>query len=263
MEELQRDPDIVAEAGTLRISRSPTSDVPGVSPSAAPDVVKLIVRGNTYQSSEATAALLQEIGGLPALRRMTQAFYPKMFADGHLDQFVRNHDDPHPERLATWIAEKMGGGTPWTDERRKRPQARCPLSHNQSIVVHDRSSAHFAAWFSPKRDPRVAGDHFNLEDARNWMRLMFWAARETGLLDNSKFADWYIRFIAHFVRVYERMAPQFARESARWSANPSNIERYLADGRSMKDIQGLRLSSAINSLPLHEQGEETDWPYEQ
>jgi len=83
------------------------------------------------------------------------------------------------------------------------------------------------------------------------------------LFENKAFEDWYVRFIAHFVRVYERMAPQFARESARWSANPANIERYLANGRRMTDILGLRVSSAINSLPLHEQTGESDWPYEQ
>ena len=31
-------------------------------------------------------------------------------------------------------------------------------------------------------------------------------------------SHYYVRFIAHFVSVYERTAPQFARESARWSA---------------------------------------------
>jgi hypothetical protein len=38
------------------------------------------------------------------------------------------------------------------------------------------------------------------------MRLMFWSAREEGLLESPTFTDWFTRFIAHFIRVYERNA---------------------------------------------------------
>ena len=31
-------------------------------------------------------------------------------------------------------------------------------------VSHDRSSAHFAAWYSPKREPEKVGEHFKPED---------------------------------------------------------------------------------------------------
>ena len=60
-------------------------------------------------------------------------------------------------------------------------------------VVRDRSSAHFAAWHSPKRDAADVGQHFKLNDARNWLRLMFWSARDVGLMENEFFADWYQR----------------------------------------------------------------------
>ena len=43
------------------------------------------------------------------------------------------------------------------------------------------------------------------------MRLHFWAARETGAFDHEGFADYYVRFIGHFVSVYERAAPPFAK----------------------------------------------------
>jgi hypothetical protein len=33
-----------------------------------------------------------------------------------------------------------------------------------------RSSAHFAAWHSPKREPEKFGLHFKLDDCRVWMR---------------------------------------------------------------------------------------------
>ena len=100
---------------------------------------------------------MKEVGGLDALRRFTSLFYEKAFADPVLDKFIRSHDDPHGERFATWIAEKFGLGQPWTEERKVRP--RCPFAighgYSDTIEVHDRSSAHFAAWHSPKRDPEV------------------------------------------------------------------------------------------------------------
>ena len=58
--------------------------------------------------------------------------------------------------------------------------------------------------------------------------MHFWSAREVGLFD-TPFGDYYVKFIAHFVSVYERTAPPFARESARWSSSEENIAKYLWD----------------------------------
>lgn len=48
MEDLERDPDIAAEAAALQIAASEPHEPPAVA-AAAPQVVKLIVQGNTYQ----------------------------------------------------------------------------------------------------------------------------------------------------------------------------------------------------------------------
>jgi len=54
--------------------------------------------------------------------------------------------------------------------------------------------------------------------------------RECGIFERSpSFAEYYIKFIAHFVSVYERTAPAFARDSARWSADPQKTQAYLHD----------------------------------
>jgi hypothetical protein len=74
-------------------------------------------------------------------------------------------------------------------ERAKHPEV-VLLAGGSRHVVHDRSSAHVAAWYSAKRPPHKVGEHFVLEDARVWMRLMFWAARETGLLLLPAFEKW-------------------------------------------------------------------------
>ncbi len=63
------------------------------------------------------------------IHAIIETFYQKTFMNGHIDQFVRSHEDPHASRLANWIIEKMGGeGSVWTQERVTRAQ--CP------VVVH-------------------------------------------------------------------------------------------------------------------------------
>jgi len=100
------------------------------------------------------------------------------------------------------------------------------------------------------------------------MRLNFWAARESGLFDNEGFADYYVRFIAHFVSVYERTAPPFARESARWSADPANTKAYLESGNTMADLIGLSYQAQLEQLPEAERvytgssAHRPSWPYE-
>jgi len=150
----------------------------------------------------------------------------------------------------------------WTVERATRSGKPVKVADGHKVVIHDRTSAHVAAWHSPKRDPSDVGKRFGVKDARNWMRLMFWAARDNDLFDNKRFESWYIRFIAHFVRTYERSAPQFARESARWSEDPARIQEYVDNGYVMIDIHEAGLREAMAQLPPHERQGVSDWPYD-
>jgi hypothetical protein len=138
-----------------------------------------------HQPNAATLRLFNEAGGREGIKRFTTAFYKKAFADPVIDKFIREHEDPHGERFANWIAEKFGDGTPWTDERATRRT--CPfMTHGHQLQSpHDRSSAHYAAWHSPKREPEKFGEHFKLDDCRIWMRLHFWAMREAGVVEAS------------------------------------------------------------------------------
>lgn len=187
--------------------------------------VPLSKSGNTHTVSQPTRDLLEAIGGRDRLVAVTSRFYPTMFRDRHLVQFVTDQDEPHPQRLADWVAEKMSGTRYWSSKLHDRPRDQ----------AHDRSSAHFRAWNSPHRARENYGQHFKLDDAVMWMRLMFWACREEGLAD-TPFFDWYVRFISHFVAVYERRAPPHARAAAEWSADPANIAQYEKDGFLMKDV---------------------------
>ena len=273
LERMDADEDMRAEAASLSHARGATSlYVPEESdaplPGAAPPLRS--VRLNWYpnqgghQPTADTQRMLREAGGRRGIRDFTDRFYEKAFADPVLDRFIREHDDPHGARFADWVAEKFGDGTPWTDERRTRKT--CPFATQNGHTLetpHDRSSAHFAAWHSPKREPAKFGSHFKLDDCRVWMRLHFWALRESGVVDRSpSFAEYYVKFIGHFVSVYERQAPPFARESFRWSADPANTQRYLANGNRMEDgVVGVFGNRALAALPASERNSDGNWPY--
>ena len=209
--------------------------------------------GGTHKPSTASSSLIDDVP-LEKLQEMTDRFYVKAFQDETLDKFIRSHNDPHGERFAKWIHQKLSGSHIWDKDR---------MARGQHAPVHDRTSAHVAAWYSPKRPKEERGRHFQLDECRIWMRLHFWAMREAGLLELSpSFADYYVRFIAHFVAVYERTAPPFARESLRWSSDPKNIRTYLDNGCKMTDVLGLTLEEAAEQIPEAE-FHDTEWPYNQ
>lgn len=231
---------------------------------------RLHVVGNTHQVSDASENLLKFIGGTARLNRSISRFYAYAFANPHLARFFRDTSDPHALRLATWIAEKMGDkNLPWTRERRSRDLTPVVVAGGRRIVVRDRSSAHVAAWHSPKREPHKVGQHFKLDDCRLWLRLNFLAAREEGLFKHKNFKDWYTRFLGHFVRVYERTAPQFVKEAVRWSEDKKRVARYheaVAKGLPEAPgdgVIGVSLGQALQQIPKEEWAANSDWPYEQ
>lgn len=220
--------------------------------------------GRTHIVTDMSVSLMEEVS-LEDLKVMTSKFYEKAFLDVTLDKFIHSHNDPHASRFAKWIHQKFSSSTLWDEDRDYRLNHSKPtvVAGGHRILVHDRSSAHVAAWNSTKRPSNQVGRKFKLDECRVWMRLHFWALRESGLIEKSpSFADYYLRFIAHFITVYESTAPMFARDSFRWSANPANIQQYLDNGRRMKDILGLTLGGAISQIPKYEVRDEV-FPYSQ
>jgi len=127
--------------------------------------------------------------------------------------------------IGDWIIQKMDANlTPWSDSGR----------------WGQRQPSHHQAWNNVKRHPHRRGEHFKLDDARIWMRLHFWAARECGLAEHEPFWNWYILFIRHFVNVYDGRAPPYARADAEWSSSVSNIQTYLDNNRRMSDVINAR-----------------------
>lgn len=86
--------------------------------------------------------------------------------------------------------------------------------------------------------------------------------RESGIFCASpSFQEYYVKFIGHFVSVYERKAPPFAREAARWSSDAANTLQYVENGRKMPDIMNLSHQQHLKQLPEEESMSADDWPY--
>ena len=137
--------------------------------------------GGTHKPSRASRELIEHEVPFEDLLAMTEKFYEKAFQDATLDKFIRSHNDPHGSRFAKWIHQKLTGSNMWDMDRQSRDKTPVEIAGGRTAVVHDRTSAHVAAWYSSKRPKKDVGRHFTLEECRVWMRLHFWAMRESSL----------------------------------------------------------------------------------
>eukprot|EP00934_Nitzschia_sp_Nitz4_P003797 Nitzschia sp. Nitz4//scaffold200_size39268//23272//24306//NITZ4_007619-RA/size39268-processed-gene-0.63-mRNA-1//-1//CDS//3329541295//3787//frame0 len=207
-------------------------------------------------------AIIESEVSLEDITKMTNAFYLMAHQDETLDKFLRSRDDPHGERFAKWVHQKMTGSNVWDLDCQHRREEQAKQPEKDEYFVHDRSSAHKAAWNSPKRPAQDQGQTFTLADCRVWMRIHFWAMREAGLVQKSPtFVDYYVRLIGHFVAIYEKVAPPFTRESFRWSEDSANIEAYIQNGRRMTDVLSENFGDAWDKLPEGERKDMRYWPY--
>ncbi len=269
---MDADPDLRLEASTVLAPLPPvlpSLDAPTVVDKDLPFLyVPLLMtsgdrRANSHTSTPESSSLVDEAGGPDALLRFTTTFYSLAFEDSTLDKFIRSHDDPHPMRFALWIAEKLGKNNRWTMDRMTRPRIPVDTPHGE-LYVRDRGTAHAAAWSSPKRPRSEMNRKFKLHECRIWMRLHFYSLKKAGIhLKSPSFADYYVRFISHFVRVYESSAPAFAREAWKWSDDVGNFEAYVEGGRTMKDLVelGEDVGKHVLTIP-REEADDDIWPYD-
>ena len=72
--------------------------------------VPLVVKDSKYIPTVATQKLLDDIGGVRSLQLMTSLFYESIFQNPHMEKFfMKTEIRLHADRLAFWVAEKMGG----------------------------------------------------------------------------------------------------------------------------------------------------------
>ena len=62
-----------------------------------------------------TVSLNESLGGLPALRRLSDAFYQRVLADELLAPVFAGFEQRHVEHVAIWLAEVFGGPPDFTD----------------------------------------------------------------------------------------------------------------------------------------------------
>jgi len=99
--------------------------------------------------------LFELAGGSVAIRRITGAFYERVFTDPLLAPLFRDPGDDHAERLAMWLTELLGG----------------PAEHTAS-----------RGGFVVMRGAHV-GLRISNEQRQRWVALMFEACRDVGMDD--------------------------------------------------------------------------------
>lgn len=63
-----------------------------------------------------TSTLYEAVGGLAALRRLTDAFYNEVLADPDLAPVFANFTPTHREHFADWLGEVFGGPEEFTEK---------------------------------------------------------------------------------------------------------------------------------------------------
>jgi hemoglobin len=114
-----------------------------------------------------TATLYEWAGGMPALERLTTAFYQRATKDDLLTGLFTGMPPDHPRHVAVWLAEVFGGPAAYTE------------GHG--------GYAH------------MLGKHLGLAitepQRRRWVSLMQDAADETGLPDDPEFRAAFVGYL--------------------------------------------------------------------
>lgn len=66
--------------------------------------------------TERSETLFEAVGGIDALRRLSNTFYDAVLADALLAPVFADFSRTHVEHVAVWLAEVFGGPTGFTDE---------------------------------------------------------------------------------------------------------------------------------------------------
>ena len=97
--------------------------------------------GRTHKVSEGSKRLMEEVS-FDNLKKMTETFYQLAFQDQTLDPFLRSREDPHADRFARWIHQKLSDSGKWDQERESRDLSPITVANGRIVIVRDRTSAH-------------------------------------------------------------------------------------------------------------------------
>ncbi|MET9537960.1 group II truncated hemoglobin [Streptomyces sp. NPDC006553] len=111
--------------------------------------------------------LYEWIGGTEALERLTEAFYARVRKDELLAPLFAHMDDDHPQHVATFLGEVLGGPTHYTEQHGGYPR----------MVSRHRGRA-----IKPEQRAR-------------WVELMLTAMDEVGLPEDAEFRSAFVGYI--------------------------------------------------------------------
>ncbi|MFF3841532.1 group II truncated hemoglobin [Streptomyces sp. NPDC001930] len=111
--------------------------------------------------------LYEWIGGTEALERLTEAFYARVRKDEVLAPLFAHMDDDHPQHVATFLGEVLGGPTHYTEQHGGYPH----------MVSRHRGRA-----IKPEQRAR-------------WVELMLTAMDEVGLPEDAEFRSAFVGYI--------------------------------------------------------------------
>ena len=69
-----------------------------------------------------TPTLFEWIGGLDTLRALTREFYKRVKQDAALEPVFRNMDEGHPEHVALFLGEVLGGPALYSEKHGGHPE---------------------------------------------------------------------------------------------------------------------------------------------
>lgn len=201
-----------------------------------------------------TQKLFSGIGGLQGLETIARGFYKRFFEDVHLNSFIAHTHHKHPERIAGFMAQQMTGDERYYDDEVRQRVRYQTKGYSDEHGAIDFSHAHAMARsarkfggnyatrkFTTLEKMQEGGDGFTIKDARIWMRLMFWSAREQRLAEDAELWELFVGYIRHKIGYYEpskhpERFRQFATADAEWSASQDNLEAYVSNENVMQDL---------------------------
>ncbi|MFJ5142255.1 group II truncated hemoglobin [Streptomyces sp. NPDC088707] len=119
------------------------------------------------QHQNQVPTLYEWIGGTEALERLTEAFYARVRKDEVLAPLFAHMDDDHPQHVATFLGEVLGGPTRYTEQHGGYPH----------MVSRHRGRA-----IKPEQRAR-------------WVELMLTAMDEVGLPEDAEFRSAFVGYI--------------------------------------------------------------------
>ncbi len=121
----------------------------------------------TPEASEAVPTLFEWMGGMPALRRLMEAFYERVPQDPVLAPLFARMSAEHVDHVTRFVAEVLGG----------------PRTYSAELGGH------------PAMIRRHVGKSISEEQRQRWMELLLRCADACGVPDDPEFRSAFVAYL--------------------------------------------------------------------